>query len=325
MIRSLYCPKIGPRRFNLTPTEMAQALDDPDGLLWVSLEQPTEVEIQSILHDTFHFHPLAIEDCQSAGYQTPKVDNFDAYLFIITHALRPDFPLDQLDTMELDCFLGQNYLVTSHLSSTMPPVQAVWELLERDERLTQRGADFLAHAILDRLVDEYLPLLDQMDDEIDRLEDRVLAQPKPVLLEQILSLKHSISTLRRIVAPQREVMNRLSRDDLPQIAPQNRIYFRDIYDHLVRLHDLSESVRDVIIGALDTYLSVTSNRLNEVMKALTIVSTIFLPLSFLAGVYGMNFDYFPELHWRYGYYMAWGLFMAIVGGMLWYFRRRGWI
>jgi magnesium transporter len=131
--------------------------------------------------------------------------------------------------------------------------------------------------------------------------------------------------LRRIIAPQREVMNRLSRDDLPQIAPQNRIYFRDIYDHLVRLHDLSESVRDVITGGLDIYLSVTSNRLNEIMKALTIVSTIFLPLSFVAGVYGMNFRYLPELDWRYGYFTIWGVFILIVLGMLWYFRRRGWI
>ncbi len=325
MIRSIFCPKFGPRRLDLTPAEMLDALEEAEGLLWVNLEQPTQAEIQSILHDTFHFHPLAIEDCLSQNYQPPKVDNFGAYLFIIVHALRPDFPLDQLDTMELNSFLGHNYLVTSFLSPTMSPVEGVWEQLERDERLTQRGADFLCHAIFDRLVDEYLPLLDRIDDEIDRLEDEVLAKPQPVLLGQILSLKHSLSMLRRIVAPQREVMNRLSRDDLAQIAPQNRIYFRDIYDHLVRLHDLSESVRDVITGALDTYLSVASNRLNEVMKALTIVSTIFLPLSFLAGVYGMNFDYFPELHWQYGYYVVWGVFIGIVSGMLWYFRRQGWI
>ena len=119
-------------------------------------------------------------------------------------------------------------------------------------------------------------------------------------------------------------MNRLSPDDLPQIRDDHRIYYRDIYDHLVRIHDLSEAIRDVVTGTLDTYLSATSNRLNEVMKALTIVSTIFLPLSFLAGVYGMNFDYLPELHWRYGYFLVWGTFIFIVAGMLWYFLRRGW-
>jgi len=325
MIHSIYCPKFGPRRLSLTPAEIAQALDDPEGLLWVSLEQPGEAEFRDILQDIFHFHPLAIEDCQSEGYQAPKVDDFGAYLFIIVHALRPEFPLDELDTMELNCFLGQNYLVTSYKSPIMGPVQHVWERLERDDRLTGRGADFLCHAILDQMVDEYMPLLDTIDNEIDRLEDQVLAKPKQDTLECILSLKHSIAVLRRIIAPQRELINRLSRDDLPLIASQNRIYFRDIYDHLVRLHDLSESVRDVITGALDTYLSVTSNRLNEVMKALTIVSTIFLPLSFVAGVYGMNFEYLPELHWRYGYFVLWGIFASIVIGMLWYFHRRDWI
>lgn len=325
MIRSVFCPQNAPRRFDLTPDQLTQALQNPDDLVWVSLEQPSETEIQTILADVFHFHPLAIEDCLSDGYQSPKVDVFGSYIFIIVHALRPDFPLDHMDTMELNCFLGPNYLVTSFRGQFMSPVQAVWERLARDERPIERGSDFLCYTIMDQLVDEYMPLLDLMDEEVDQLEDEVLMRPKPAVLERILSLKHSILTLRRIIAPQREVMNRLSRDDLPQIKEPHRIYFRDIYDHLVRIHDLSESIRDVVAGTLDTYLSATSNRLNEVMKALTIVSTIFLPLSFVAGVYGMNFDYLPELHWRYGYYLVWGSFMLIVAVMLWYFRRRGWI
>jgi len=305
---------------------MAQALQDPAGLLWVSLEETNTAEVNAILRDVFHFHPLAIEDCLSDGYQAPKVDIFSDYLFIIVHALQPDFPLDQLDTMELNCFLGSNYLVTSFTCGQMSPVQAVWERLERDERLLEHGADFLCYTILDQLMDEYLPLLDSMDEEIDHLEDQVvLAKPERGVLQRILALKHSILTLRRIIAPQREVMNRLSRDDLPQIQDAHRIYYRDIYDHLVRVHDLSESIRDVATGTLDTYLSAASNRLNEVMKALTIVSTIFLPLSFVAGIYGMNFEFFPEIHWRFGYLYVWGVFILIVLGMLWFFRRRGWI
>jgi magnesium transporter len=326
MIRSIFCPKDAPRQFNLSPDQMAQALQNPEGLLWVSLEQPTEEEIRVVLQDVFHFHPLAIEDCISDDYQAPKVDVFGKYLFIIVHALQPDFPLDHLDTVELNCFLGQNYLVTSYLAAEMAPVRAVWERLEQDERPLEHGPDFLCYTILDRLVDEFMPILDVMDEEIDRLEDEVvLARPKPTVLQRILSLKHSIATLRRIIAPQREVMNRLSRDDLPQIIAPHRIYYRDIYDHLVRIHDLSESIRDVVTGTLDTYLSATNNRLSEVMKALTIVSTIFLPLSWIAGIYGMNFEYFPEIHWRYGYCYVWGVFILIVLGMLWYFRRREWI
>ncbi len=326
MIRSIYCPKNNSRRYNLSPAEMAEALQDPEGLLWVSLEQTDETEVETILADIFHFHPLAIEDCLSDGYQPPKVDIFDSYLFIIVHALQPDFPLDQLDTMEFNCFLGSNYLVTSYRCAQMIPVQAAWERLERDKRILEQGADFLCYSLLDRLVDEYMPLLDKMDEEIDWLEDEVvLKKPKPDVLERILSLKHSILSLRRIIAPQREVMNRLSRDGLPQIAEQHRIYYRDIYDHLVRVHDLSESIRDVVTGALDTYLSAASNRLNEIMKALTLVSTIFLPLSFIAGVYGMNFEYFPEIRWPYGYLYVWTVFLSMAGGMFWYFRRRGWL
>jgi magnesium transporter len=310
--------------FNLSPARLREALQEVAGTLWVSLEHPTADEVETVLHNIFHFHPLAIEDCQSEGYQSPKLDDFGDYIFIVMHALRPDFPLDQLDTMEFNCFLGSNYVVTSFLSETMPPVQKLWERIQRDQRLLQHGADFLCHALLDELVDEYLPLIDLMEESIDELEDQVLAQPRPDTLQQILGLKHSILVLRRIILPQREVLNRLSRGDTGQIKPERRIYFRDIYDHLVRIHDLSESVRDVVGGALDTYLSVTSNRLNEIMKALTVVSTIFLPLSFVAGVYGMNFQYFPEIRWHYGYLYVWGIFLGIASCMAWWFKRRGW-
>lgn len=324
MIRSVYHPPAGPVEFNLSPARLKEALQEAAGTLWVSLERPTADEVETVLHNIFHFHPLAVEDCQSEGYQSPKLDDFGDYIFVVMHALRPDFPLDQLDTMEFNCFLGPNYVVTSFLSETMSPVQKVWERIQRDQRLLQHGADFLCHALLDELVDEYLPLIDLMEESIDELEDQVLTQPRSNTLQQILGLKHSILVLRRIILPQREVLNRLSRGDTGQIKPERRIYFRDIYDHLVRIHDLSESVRDVVGGALDTYLSVTSNRLNEIMKALTVVSTIFLPLSFVAGVYGMNFQNFPEIRWHYGYLYVWGVFLGIAGCMAWWFKRRGW-
>jgi magnesium transporter len=174
------------------------------------------------------------------------------------------------------------------------------------------------------MIDEYLPFLDAMDGEIDQLEDQIFARPSPPLLQRVLVLKHSIITLRRILTPQREVMNRLSWDEFPQIASEHRIYYRDLYDHLVRLQDLSEGTRDTIGGALDAYLSVTSNRMNEIMKTLAIISTIFLPLSFVAGVYGMNFETMPILHWQYGYYYIWAVFIVMAAGMMWYFKRRGW-
>jgi magnesium transporter len=206
----------------------------------------------------------------------------------------------------------------------MLPIEDVIKRLQKDERLLLNGSDFLCHAILDELVDDYMPLLVQTDEEIDWMEDKVLEKPSSKILQRILAMKHITLTLRRIITPQRETMNRLSRDEFDVISQKHRIYFRDIYDHLVRIQDLMESVRDVVSGALDIYLSVTSNRLNEVMKALTIVSTIFLPLSFIAGVYGMNFHYFPEITWRYGYLYVWIVFISLGGFMVWFFKKRGW-
>jgi magnesium transporter len=304
---------------------MAEVIQEPAGLLWVILDNPSEEESNQILRDTFQFHPLTIEDAHSQGYQTPKVDDFNDYIFIIAHALIENhINLEKLDTNELDLFLGKNYIVCSYREEPIQPVDQVWKRLEKDARLGTRGADFLCHAILDALVDDYMPVIDRMDDEIEWLEDQVLEKPQPEIMQRILGLKHSMIILRRIISPQREIMNRLSRDDFRMIEPSHRIYFRDIYDHLVRIQDLIDSIRDIVSGTLDIYLSATSNRLNEIMKALTIVSTIFLPLSFFAGVYGMNFKYFPEINWPMGYLYVWVLFLIIFAGMLYFFKKRGW-
>lgn len=326
MIRSVYYSRGNELKYDLQKEEISETIKGQEGLLWVVLQESSTEETLEILRDVFHFHPLSIEDCESQGYQTPKVDEFENYLFILSHALIPDHgSLETLDTQELDIFMGGNFVVCSFHAEQMPPVEKVWSRLEKDHRLLQNGADFLCHSILDVLVDDYMPLIDRMDEEIEWLEDKVLEKPSPETLERILALKHSTLTLRRIVSPQREVINRLSRDEFDLIAPKHRIYFRDIYDHLVRIQDLSESVRDIVSGTLDIYLSATSNRLNEVMKALTIVSTVFLPLTFIAGVYGMNFKYFPEINWQFGYLYVWILFAAIIAVMIWYFKKKGWL
>lgn len=323
MIRSIFYPQEGPTQKDLTTDQIKSALLEPEGLLWVSLEAASVDEINLVLRDAFNFHPLSIEDCLSDGYQTPKIDDYVSYLFILANAILDGKELSQdLDTNELNLYLGSNYLVTCYTSGNMPCIDSTWKRLERDERLHIYGADFLCHAILDTLVDDYMPLLDKMDEEIEWLEDEVIEKPRPKTLERVLLLKHVVMALRRHVSPLREVTNRLSRDEFPLIDRQSRIYFRDIYDHLVRIQDLTESIRDIVSGALDIYLSSTSLRLNEVMKALTIVSTIFLPLSFLAGVYGMNFKYMPELDW--GYPLVWVAFLAVGVGMLIFFKRRKW-
>jgi magnesium transporter len=309
---------------SISLSDVSVSLQKTSGYVWVSLETATEQEIESVLGGTFQFHPLAIEDCLSIGYQTPKVDDFDRYLFVIANAVKPDSSLKNLDTCELDIFLGPNYIVTCYTDENMPCVSSVWQRLSKDDRMAARGVDIICHALLDTLVDEYMPLLDQMDEEVEWLEDRVLSNPETATLERLLTLKHMVMSLRRVINPQRELINRLCRDEFPQIGKVSRIYFRDVYDHLVRIQDMSESIRDIVSGAMDIYLNSTSLRLNVVMKALTIVSTIFLPLTFLAGVYGMNFKYFPELEMPWAYPALWGVFALIVILMLLFFKKRDW-
>jgi len=304
--------------------QIQEKLSSTTGYLWVSIEHATDAEINQVLRDIFHFHPLVIEDCQSPGYQTSKIDDFIDYIFLVTHAIDPKKTEDNLETLELDFFLGSNYLVTCYTDEIMPPVSKTWNLIQKDYRLSRNGPDFLCHTVLDALVDDYMPLIDKMESDVEWLEDSVLEKPKTETLQRLLSLKHNIMSLRRIIAPQREVMNRLSRDEFPQIDRQSLIYFRDIYDHLVRIQDLTDIIRDIVSGALDIYLNSTSLRLNEIMKALTIVSTVFLPLSFITGAFGMNFLYIPGASSKLGFYVM-GLILVVLGiGMLLYFRKRRW-
>ena len=324
MIRTILFPVKAAPLTEVPAEEMKLALRRPEDMLWVSLENPDDAEL-NILSEIFHFHPLAIEDCMSVGYQPPKVDDFGSYIFLIVHAIHPDHDLTELETHELNIFLGENYLVTVFKGDTLQPIDAVFRKLNRDYRLTENGSDFLCHAVLDAVVDEFMPIIDQMEDEIEWLEDQVLERPSPKTMERIINLKHSIMALRRIISPMREVINRLSRDEFPMIDRQSRIYFRDIYDHLVRIQDLSDTIRDIVSGTMDIYLNSTSLKLNEVMKALTIVSTIFLPLSFLAGVYGMNFAAnYPSYTSTNSIFIFWGICFFVAFGMLYWFKRRGW-
>ena len=327
MIHSIHCPPEGPRRKDLSPQEVRQIARSGQGLLWVSLEDAPDTEVVGILQTGFGFHPLTITDCINEHYQAPKVDIFDDYLFVVTHAVQPPAPgeEDRVATAEFNLFLGANYVVTVSSGAAVKAVRELWERLAVDDRHIEKGADYLAYMILDQQVQAYLPVLETMDEEADLVMDDALVRPSSQLLKRIQGLKHGILHLRRIIAPQREVMNRLSRDDLPQITEAHRIYFRDLYDHVVRVQDLSESLREMVTDALDTYLTTVANRTNDIMKALALVSTIFLPLTFIAGVYGMNFDHMPELRWPWGYYLVWGIFAAIVIGMLLLFRRRRWL
>jgi magnesium transporter len=295
MIRSLYRTRDGQLRTNLEPGAFATALQDTEGLLWIDfVEEPPEV-CEPILHDTFGFHPLAVDDALQEAH-VPKVDDWGEYVYLVLHAIvfdghslhesRPDG--GRLDTYELDIFVGQNYLVTHH-DQPIVAVDRVWELCHRDERHLQKGADHLLYRIADELVTSYMPTVEEMDEAFDEFEDQIFAKPDPETLERLFALKRALLHQRRILTPQREVLNKLARDDYAVIDADSRIFFRDVYDHMVRLHDINESMRDLVGGALDTYLSVINNRMNDIMKTLTIITTMFMPLSFVTGFFGMNF------------------------------------
>ena len=236
----------------------------------------------------FHFHPLAIDDALRQSH-VPKLDDWDSYLYIVLHALAFDPAAEeQLSTRELDIFAGRTFLVT-HRDQEIAPLDRVWAACRNDERMMGRGAVRLLYHLVDEIIGGHMPVVDAIDEEMERIEELILSASGPATLPHVLRIKRSLLHLRRIVAPQRETLNRLARDEFAVIEPVQRVYFRDVYDHLVRLYDIVEGLRDLAAGALDTYLSVINNRMNEVMKTFTLITTLFMPISFLTGFFGMNF------------------------------------
>jgi magnesium transporter len=307
-----------------TVEQLPELLKQEKDVIWVDMEAPT-LEDEKILLDVFHFHPLTIEDCHENRHY-PKIEEFPGYLYLILHGVRADTSPDHFNTIELDAFLGPNFVITYH-HEFFRSIANVKQLLQTTPVVCRRGAAFLLHQILDQIVDYYSPVLDDFDERIDQLEDDIftLKSPSNVILAEIMDLKRGVLRLRRISSKQMDVLYRMSRGEYSLIDQPMLPFFRDVHDHLVRVTDLAENYRDLISGALEAYLSVVSNRLNEIMKVLTIFSAVMLPLTFIAGVYGMNFENMPELHSRYGYYAVWGIMVVVAVGMLSFFWKRGWI
>lgn len=325
MIRTLYRHRSGPVVIDLPQDQLASAVRDTQARLWIDLLDPTEAESNFVFRDLFQFHPLAIEDAVREVH-VPKIDDYGNYLYLVFHSVGIGDERLDLHTYELDVFLGANFLITMH-EAARTAIDKMWHADYHQQNGLARGPAYLLYDLIDRQIDDYLPLLERFETQIEELGD-VIFQPNPppdrVVLNDILTAKSSALRLHRILLPQRELLRRLSRNDYPVIPADARLYFNDAYDHFVRITDLAESMRDLSSSTIETHLALVNNRMNEVMKVLTIISTIFIPLSFIAGIYGMNFDFMPELHWRYGYLFAWLVFIAIAGLMIRMFRRRGW-
>ena len=296
---------------------------------WVELERKTD-EADRFLVD-MHIHPLSIEDIWNSGAH-PKIDDFPNYLYIIVHGIGSAHRT-KLDLVEVDVLIGPNWLITHDRSGLVS--DDIGTELDHSPRLLHKGAPWLAHAVLDRVVDRYLPIIDQLDSDIDELENDVIEKagtPKGRgVLTQILDFKRMLQGLRRMSIHQREVLLKLSRGEYDEIPVDALAFYRDVYDHFLRIQDIAESYRDLVTSCLDAYLSVQSNRMNEVMKTLTLMSTVMLPLTFIAGIYGMNFKTedspynMPELGWFLGYPFALGLMVVVAAAIMLFFYRKGWI
>ncbi len=292
-----------------------------EGVTWIDVQGLSDLELLKALGEAFGLHPLAIEDVVSLG-QRPKMDDYDAHIFIITRMPEAG---GTVSTDQTSLFLGKNFLLTfqEHYGDCLDPVR---ERLRKGKGLMRRsGPDYLAYAIMDAIIDGYFPILESYGEMLEALEDEVVERPTRGSLERIHDAKRDLLTLRRAVWPMRDAVNSLLREESDLVTSQTRLYLRDCYDHSVQILDMVETYRELAAGLMDIYISSLSQKLNEVMKVLTIIATIFIPLTFIAGVYGMNFEQMPELKWRFGYPLVMGFMFVAALLMVWYFQRKGWI
>lgn len=329
MIRILHSSPRSGLILDFPPAKLKQALKNRKNSIWIDFCEEPDAKCAQIMLDIFGFHHLAVDDALQETH-IPKVDDWGEYLYIVLIALENPGPtaLDPLPHTELDIFLGGNFLVTHH-DRPIPCMDKVFEACRRDKRQIQGGSDHLLYKIIDCVVADYMPIVEVLDRNIDLLEDQIFKDPAPQILEDLFDIKRTLLAMRRMITPQREVLNKLARDDYRVIDPADRIFFRDIYDHLVRLHDLNESMRDLVGGTLDMYLSVVNNRLNEIMKTLTVITSVFMPISFIAGFFGMNF--FPPgeslVHWTENpvFYITLVITFILPLSMFVWMRRRTWV
>jgi len=290
---------------------------------WIHIDGLHEIPLLEQMGDAFGLHPLTLEDILNTE-QRPKSEDHGDYLYIVLRLFHEDAG-GGLVPEQVSIVLGHNWLISfqEQEGGLFDPIR---ERLHNEKgRLRRAGADYLAHALLDAVVDSYFVILDKFGEKIEKLEDVLIGRPSPQTLRAIQALKREMILLRKSVWPLREMLGGLGRSDSTLIREQSVIYFRDIYDHAVQVIDTIETYRDMLSGMLDIYLSSISNRMNEIMKVLTIIATVFMPLTFLVGVYGTNFKYLPELEWRWGYFALWGVMIIIAIFMLVYFRRKKWL
>ncbi len=291
-------------------------------VVWADVADPTSEDFLELAEE-FGFHPLSIEDCRNA-HQRPKIEEYPGYYFIVLYEPELAGEHDNLELRELNIFLGANFLVTVH-SRPIRAVKTAGRLWREWTDRAEHGAGMLAYLLIDSIVDDYMPLLDILSDRMDELEDQIFGDFKPESMQEIFRIKKQLLYLRRSITPLRDVFNTMLRREQPIFARETHVYFQDVFDHIIRVADTIDVLRDMLGATMDAYLSVSGNRMNMVMKRLTSIATILMSVTLIAGIYGMNFDFMPELKWRYGYIFA---LLSIVGvgfGLYVYLKKADWL
>ncbi|CAG9610900.1 Cobalt/magnesium transport protein CorA [Bacillus rhizoplanae] len=284
---------------------------------WLDLCKPTKEEYTYILQDYFKFHPLAIEDCLEY-VQRPKVDFYEGYHFLVLHA----FSEDGLEPHEIDLFVSDHFVVSFHFSHNKA-IERAWNKLGERQRI-KRSTLHVTHTIIDQIVDDYFAPVYYIEDHLNAIDDNLTGDIASTVLEEVFDIRSDLSKLRRTIVPMRDLLYRILNSTRFHGVNDHEIYFKDIYDHLLKLSEMIETSRELTADIRDSYFSLNSHHMNNIMKTLTVFSTIFMPLTFIVGVYGMNFDNMPELKWEYGYYICLAIMALIGGGMMVWFYKKGW-
>jgi magnesium transporter len=307
---------------NCIAADISELREIQGNIIWADVSDPTSRDFEELAEE-FGFHHLSIEDCQNA-HQRPKVEEYTGYYFIVLYEAELAGPNDRLELRELNIFLGKNYLVTVH-SKPIRAIATAARLWHEWTDRAEQGSGLLAYLLIDGIVDDYLPLLDIISERMDDLEDSIFGEWRAEVIEDIFSIKKKLLYLRRSITPLRDVFNTMLRREQPIFPRETHVYFQDVFDHLIRVADTIDSLRDMLSSTMDAYLSVSGNRMNKIMKRLTSISTILMSVTLIAGIYGMNFVLMPELRWRFGYVYAL-LSMVVVGVALYiYLKKVKWI
>lgn len=315
----------GAQEIELNQYEQLQEIrKQDDGILWLDVIGLNHLETIEGLGKLFNIHPLVLEDIVNTE-QRPKFEQYDDFFFLTLKTLVADGPLCNLDTGQLSLLCGKNFVISFQEKDNQLFTTVTKRLMNGASRARTRTPDFLVYLLSDAIVDSYFPVIEKFTDTVDEIDARILKENRGNTLQHLQTIRRNFSALLVFLYPLREALSRIDKRENELLADETRLYFRDVYDHTLHLTETVENLREILSGSMEIYLASTNNRMNAVMKVLTVIATIFIPLSFLASVYGMNFKHFPELEWKYGYLYFWIFVLLIVGLMFYFFRKKKWL